>query len=82
MVTAVQRLGVDAAIIFSDLLPILEPMGLELEYLAGDGPVIHNPVREPADVDRVLELDQRRFAGLRDGDGAADASGPARPTCR
>jgi uroporphyrinogen decarboxylase len=58
MVTAVERLGVDAAIIFSDLLPILEPMGLDLEYVAGDGPVIHNPVREPADVDRVLELDQ------------------------
>ena len=57
MVTAVQRLGVDAAIIFSDLLPILEPMGMELEYLAGDGPVIHNPVRAAADVDRVLELD-------------------------
>jgi uroporphyrinogen decarboxylase len=58
MVTAVERLGVDAAIIFSDLLPILEPMGLDLEYAPGDGPVIHNPVREPADVDRVVALDQ------------------------
>ncbi|MCP4190478.1 MAG: uroporphyrinogen decarboxylase [Planctomycetaceae bacterium] len=57
MVTAVQRLGVDAAIIFSDLLPMLQPMGLDLEYVAGDGPVIHNPVREPMDVDRVMELD-------------------------
>lgn len=57
MVTAVDKLGVDAAIIFSDLLPILEPMGLQLEFLAGDGPAIHNPVREPADVDRVRELD-------------------------
>jgi uroporphyrinogen decarboxylase len=57
MVTAVNRLGVDAAIIFSDLLPILEPMGLRLEYEQGDGPVIHNPVREPRDVDRVVELD-------------------------
>jgi uroporphyrinogen decarboxylase len=47
MVTAVQRLNVDAAIIFSDLLPILEPMGLQLEYAVGDGPVIHNPVRGP-----------------------------------
>lgn len=56
MVTAVERLGVDAAIIFSDLLPILEPMGLQLEYSAGDGPVIHNPVRAAGDVDRVLEL--------------------------
>jgi uroporphyrinogen decarboxylase len=57
MITAVQRLGVDAAIIFSDLLPILEPMGLDLEFSAGEGPVIHNPVREARDVDRVLELE-------------------------
>ena len=57
MVTAVERLGVDAAIIFSDLLPILEPMGLDLEYAQGEGPVIHNPVRSSADVDRVLELE-------------------------
>lgn len=56
MVTAVKRLGVDAAIIFSDLLPILVPMGLELEFAKGDGPVIHNPLREARDVDRVLEL--------------------------
>ncbi|MCE9557071.1 MAG: uroporphyrinogen decarboxylase [Planctomycetes bacterium] len=55
-VTAVERLQVDAAIIFSDLLPILEPMGLDLEFGQGEGPVIHNPVREAADVDRVLEL--------------------------
>ena len=57
MVTTVQRLGVDAAIIFSDLLPILEPMGLELEYAKGEGPIIHNPVRESIDVDRVLALE-------------------------
>ncbi len=57
MVTTVRRLGVDAAIIFSDLLPILEPMGLQLEYAQGEGPVIHNPVREAADVDRILELE-------------------------
>jgi uroporphyrinogen decarboxylase len=57
MCTAVKRLGVDAAIIFSDLLPILEPMGLDLEFAQGEGPVIHNPVRDGADVDRVLELE-------------------------
>src|SRR3954469_16227209 len=51
--TARERLGVDAAILFADLLPILEPMGLDLEYAKGEGPVIHNPIREPADVDRV-----------------------------
>lgn len=56
MIRTVERLGVDAAIIFSDLLPILEPMGLDLEFLAGEGPAIHNPVRSPADIDRVREL--------------------------
>jgi uroporphyrinogen decarboxylase len=57
MVTAVDRLGVDAAIIFSDLLPILEPLGFDLEFAQGDGPVIHNPIREASDVDRVRELE-------------------------
>ena len=64
MCTAVERLGVDAAIIFSDLLPILEPMGMELEFAAGEGPVIHNPVREAADVDRVLELESVESLGF------------------
>ncbi|MEO2045122.1 MAG: uroporphyrinogen decarboxylase [Pirellulales bacterium] len=57
MCTAVDRLGVDAAIIFSDLLPILEPMGIELEFTPGDGPKIHNPIRAAEDVNRVLELE-------------------------
>lgn len=57
MCTAVEFLGVDAAIIFSDLLPILEPMGLDLEFAKGEGPVIHNPVRDAADVDRVIDLE-------------------------
>lgn len=57
MCTAVDKLGVDAAIIFSDLLPILEPMGLDLEFVAGDGPKIHNPVREANEVNRVRELE-------------------------
>lgn len=58
MCTAVKKLGVDAAILFSDLLPILEPMGLDLEFAKGEGPVIHNPVREGRDIDRVRELDE------------------------
>jgi uroporphyrinogen decarboxylase len=57
MCTAVEFLGVDAAIVFSDLLPILEPMGMDLEFAQGEGPQIHNPVRESADVDRVVELE-------------------------
>jgi uroporphyrinogen decarboxylase len=56
-VTAVERLGVDAAIIFADILLIIEPMGLELEFAIGDGPTIHNPVRSGADVDRLREVE-------------------------
>ncbi len=56
MNTAVARLGVDAAIIFSDLLPILEPLGFELSFGPGQGPQIHNPIREANDVDRVRPL--------------------------
>lgn len=56
MVTTVNRIGVDAAIIFADLLPILEPMGMQLEFVKGDGPVIHNPIRDASEVDRLREL--------------------------
>jgi uroporphyrinogen decarboxylase len=56
MCLAVEQLGVDAAILFSDLLPILEPMGMDLEFAKGEGPLIHNPVRESADVARMIEL--------------------------
>ena len=52
-VTAQERLGVDAAILFSDILLILEPMGFDLAYLAGDGPSIRKPVRTGGDVDRL-----------------------------
>ena len=56
MLTAVQRIGVDAAILFSDILLILEPMGFQLEFSPNDGPKIGNPIRQPDDVDRVQEL--------------------------
>lgn len=57
MLTTVERLGVDAAIIFSDLLLILEPMGLDLAFTAGGGPQFSSPIRSPADVDRLVELE-------------------------
>ena len=44
-VTAAEVLGVDAAILFADILLILEPLGFDLEFAKGEGPVIHNPVR-------------------------------------
>ena len=56
-VTAREVLGVDAAILFADLLPILEPMGIDLEYVKGEGPVIHNPLQEPGAVDRLTALE-------------------------
>jgi uroporphyrinogen decarboxylase len=60
-ITAAEKLGVDAAIIFADLLLPLEPMGLDFEFQAGEGPVIHHPVRTVEDVgalrtDRADEL--------------------------
>src|ERR1700722_17983219 len=49
-ITAAEKLGVDAAIIFADLLLPLEPMGLPFEFQAGEGPVVHHPVRTAEDV--------------------------------
>jgi uroporphyrinogen decarboxylase len=44
-ITAAERLGVDAAIIFADLLLPFSPMGLDFEFVNGEGPVVHNPIR-------------------------------------
>lgn len=49
----VEILDVDAAIIFADLLLPVEPMGLKLKFVAGEGPVIENPVRTSGDVDSL-----------------------------
>jgi uroporphyrinogen decarboxylase len=62
--TAQRVLGVDAAILFADLLPVLEPMGFELEYTAGDGPVIHNPLRESRELDRMRDTDDLNELGF------------------
>ncbi len=50
---AVDRLGVDAAILFSDILLVLRSLGLDLEYTEGRGPVIHRPVRGGSDLGRL-----------------------------
>ncbi|MGH8976036.1 MAG: uroporphyrinogen decarboxylase family protein, partial [Acidimicrobiia bacterium] len=52
----IERFDVDAAIIFADILLPLEPMGVALEFAAGEGPVIHNPVRNGADVKALRPL--------------------------
>jgi uroporphyrinogen decarboxylase len=49
-VQPIERFPVDAAIIFADILLPLEPMGADLSFAAGEGPVIANPVRTGADV--------------------------------
>ena len=54
---AVQELGVDAAIIFSDILVVLEPMGFGLDYVAGDGPVIQADFRGMTSVRKIPDFD-------------------------
>ncbi|GAW90919.1 uroporphyrinogen decarboxylase [Calderihabitans maritimus] len=49
----VDKLGVDAAILFADILLPLEGMGIELEFAQNEGPAIHNPVRSEADVEKL-----------------------------
>jgi uroporphyrinogen decarboxylase len=60
-ITAAERLGVDAAIIFADLLLPFTPMGLDFEFVNGEGPVVHNPIRTLEQVqalrtDRIEDL--------------------------
>ena len=52
-ITAAEKLDVDAAIIFADLLLPFECMGLPFEFLAGEGPVVHHPVRTVVDIQRL-----------------------------
>ncbi len=53
----VDRLGVDAAILFADILLIVEPLGVGLEFAKGEGPVIRRPVRSERDIARLGRID-------------------------
>lgn len=53
----IEKLDLDAAIIFADILLPLEPMGIRLEFAKGEGPVIHNPIRSMADVEALRVID-------------------------
>jgi uroporphyrinogen decarboxylase len=53
----VERLGVDAAIVFADILLLLEPLGVGLQFSKGDGPVVGRPIRTDADVARLKPID-------------------------
>jgi uroporphyrinogen decarboxylase len=59
-VAPVERLGVDAAILFADILLLLEPMGVGLEYSKDDGPLIHSQIRTRTDVEQLLEFDPQK----------------------
>ena len=59
----VERLDVDAAILFSDLLLPLEPLGIPFDFVKGEGPVIHEPVRTADDVARLRTFDPRESLG-------------------
>ncbi len=55
----INAFDLDAAIIFADILPPLEAMGLSLEFIRGEGPVIHNPLRDINDVAALRVPDPR-----------------------
>jgi uroporphyrinogen decarboxylase len=59
-----KALGVDAAILFSDLLLPLEPLGIPFDFLAGEGPVIENPLRSAADVAALKRFEPREELGM------------------
>jgi uroporphyrinogen decarboxylase len=55
----VRRIEVDAAILFSDLLLPLEPMGIRFDFIRGEGPAIENPIESEEDIDRVRRFEPR-----------------------
>jgi uroporphyrinogen decarboxylase len=55
----IQTFDLDAAIIFADILPLLESTGLTLEFAKGEGPIIHNPLRNVRDIEALYPVDPR-----------------------
>ena len=55
----IRRIEVDAAILFSDLLLPLEPMGLTFDFVQGEGPQLDRPIDSPADIDRLKTFEPR-----------------------
>jgi uroporphyrinogen decarboxylase len=56
-------LGVDAAILFADILLPLEPMGASFEFARGEGPIIHEPIASRAQIDRLRVVDPEESLG-------------------
>ena len=59
----VDRIEVDAAILFSDLLLPFTPLGLEFDFVKGEGPAVENPIRAAGDVDRLRTFEPREALG-------------------
>jgi uroporphyrinogen decarboxylase len=55
----IRRIDLDAAILFSDLLLPLEPMGIRFDFVKGEGPAIENPLRSAADIDALRRFEPR-----------------------
>jgi uroporphyrinogen decarboxylase len=55
----VRRIDVDAAILFSDLLLPLEPMGIRFDFIRGEGPSIENPIQSEDDINRLRRVEPR-----------------------
>jgi uroporphyrinogen decarboxylase len=60
----VRALGVDAAILFSDLLLPLAPLGIPFDFQAGEGPVVERPLRSRADIDALRKFEPREELGM------------------
>ena len=60
----VDELGVDAAVLFADIMLPLEPMGVGLRIEPDVGPIIDHPIRSAADVDRAAAVRPRRERGV------------------
>ncbi|NJN15666.1 MAG: uroporphyrinogen decarboxylase [Oscillochloris sp.] len=59
----IEAFGMDAAIIFADILPPLEGLGLRLTFEKGEGPVIHNPISSPADIEALQPYNAEETSG-------------------
>ena len=60
----IDAFGVDAAVMFADIMLPLEPMGVSLEIQPEVGPIIHNPIRSHADVDRLRIIEPEHEVGF------------------
>ena len=56
----VEQFDVDAAILFSDILIPLEPMGIELEFKGNEGPVFHRPIREIRQIKKLRRIEPEK----------------------